>query len=57
MCFVFFGCCILEVCIFLKGNIGVVDLVERGGSYGSLKEWRGEIVDWVREEFIFKKYK
>jgi hypothetical protein len=57
MCFVLFGCCTLEACIFLKGNIGAVDLVERGGSYGSLKEWRGETVDWVREESIFKKYK
>lgn len=38
------GYCLLELCCFLKGNGGIIDLGETGGR---------EVLEMVREETVF----
>lgn len=46
-CFATFGCCLLEVCSFVKGNIGEGELIrgklEGSGKSGERKLWVGSI--------------
>lgn len=59
--FVVFGCCLLEVCTFLKGNAGGGGESEKEGKQKELGELgAGEPLvrdEFMREVFIFNKNK
>lgn len=54
-CFVTFGCCLLEVCSFVKGNIGERELtrgeLERSGRSGGGKNCGSDLLDEKRINF------